>query len=236
LPISAVPPYHCGRMLVFLDESGDAGFKFGLGSSLFFVVTLVIIRDRQVATDLDNTIANLRLRLRTPVDYEFHFTNTKTLWRESFMKEINGFDFRYYSIVINKPALFGERFRSKESFYKFACRIVLQNATRELTNATVVLDGCGSREFQRQLGSYLRRTVNDPTAPEVVIRKLKVQDSKRNNLLQLADMVCGAVARSFTDKKDAKNCRKWLKRREARVQFWPKENPGLSSEGTHTIR
>lgn len=223
-------------MLVFLDESGDPGFKFGEGSSTFFVVTLVVVKDPQTAIDLDNTIANLRLKLRTPKDYEFHFTATSPKWRESFMKEINGFAFRYHSIVINKPALYSEGFRVKESFYKFACKIVLQNAAKELANATVILDGCGSREFQRQLTTYLRRNINDPDAPVVAIKKLKIQDSRRNNMLQLADMVCGAVARSFSEKKDAQLYRRWLKPCEARVQFWPKESPGLSSEGTHTIR
>lgn len=165
--------------LVFLDESGDPGFKFGAGSSIFFVVTLVLVPDGATAAALDHTIANLRLRLRTPKDYEFHFTDTCPAWREAFMKEINGFAFRYHSIVINKPALTGEGFLVKESFYKFACRIVLQNAARELNNATVVLDGCGSREFQRQLRSYLRRAINDPQPPSVPIKKLKIQDSRR---------------------------------------------------------
>jgi hypothetical protein len=222
--------------LVFLDESGDAGFKFGEGSSAFFVVTLVIIPDASSAESLDKTIANLRVKLKTPANYEFHFTATCSAWRTAFVKEINGLNFRYHSIVINKPALRGEGFRVKESFYKFACKIVLQNAARELTNATVVLDGCGSREFQRELGSYLRRNINTPDAPSIAIKKLKVQDSRKNNLLQLADMVCGAVARSFTNKKDARDYRRWLKPREARVQFWPKESPGLSLSGTHTIR
>jgi hypothetical protein len=223
-------------MLVFLDESGDAGFKFGEGSTTFFVVTLVLIKDLQVAADLDQTIERLRKELGTPASYEFHFTSTCSRWRESFMKEVNGFGFRYHSIVINKPALYSEGFRNKESFYKFACKIVLQNAVKEMTNATVVLDGCGSREFQRQLGSYLRRNINEAGAPTVAIKKLKMQDSRRNNLLQLADMVCGAVARSFSNKGDAQIYRRWLKPCEARVQFWPKENPGLSSEGTHTLR
>ncbi|ACB73822.1 DUF3800 domain-containing protein [Opitutus terrae] len=223
-------------MLVFLDESGDAGFKFGEGSSTFFVVTLVIVPDPASAASLETTIAQLRHKLHTPPDYEFHFTATCAAWRESFMKEVNGLNFRYHPIVINKPALRGEGFKCKDSFYKFACRIVLENAAKELSDATVVLDGCGSREFQRELGSYLRRRLNPSDAAGLVIKKLKIQDSRRNNLLQLADMVCGAVARSFSGRKDAQLYRRWLKPREARVQFWPKENPGLSSEGTHTLR
>src|SRR5690606_37977179 len=140
-----------------------------------------------------------------------------------FLKEVNGFNFGYHSIVINKRKLTSERFCKKEEFYIFACKIVLDNAAKELTDATVILDKCGSWEFQRKLCGHLRREVNIPDAPTVVIKKLKTQDSKTNNLLQLADMICGAVARSYSDKKDPHMYRKWIRPREKRVQFWPKE-------------
>jgi hypothetical protein len=223
-------------MLVFLDESGDAGLKLGEGSSAYFVVTLVIFADDTVATSVDNTISGLRRRLKLPPHFEFKFAKLNQRHRESFLKEINGFDFCYHSIVINKAAVHGAGFRIKESFYKFTCRLVLQNAAILLNDATVIIDGCGDREFRRELKSYLCRTVNDPAAQQVRIKKLKLQDSHKNNLLQLADMVCGAVARSFSEKADRLSYRRWLKPREKRVQFWPKENPGLSSEGTLTIR
>jgi hypothetical protein len=86
----------------------------------------------------------------------------------------------------------------------------------------VVIDGSGSERFRQQLATYLRRRVNDPTAPSRAIRKVKIQDSKRNNLLQLADMVCGALARSYGGKSDAESYRKIIRHREYSVQFWPK--------------
>jgi Protein of unknown function (DUF3800) len=223
-------------MLVFLDESGDAGLKLSAGSSPYFVVTLVVFERDQIAHDVDATIDRLRATLGLHREFEFHFAKLDRPRREIFFKEINGFDFCYFAIVINKAALRGEGFAVKESFYKFACGLVLKNAAATLEAATVVIDGSGNRDFKRQLTSYLRRTVNDPETPVVKIRKLKLQDSHRNNLLQLADMVCGAVARSFSAKPDAAVYRRWLKPRERRVQFWPKENPGLAREGTHTIR
>jgi hypothetical protein len=223
-------------MLVFLDESGDAGLKLDTGSSRHFVVTLVVFENPQVAHDLDATIDRLRTTMGLHPSFEFHFAKMDRLRREKFFKEINGFEFGYYAIVINKAALHGEGFKIKESFYKFACGLVLKNAASMLNDATVVIDGSGDREFKRQLTSYLRRTVNDPAVQQVKIKKLKLQDSHRNNLLQLADMVCGAVARSFSEKPDATHYRRWLRPREKRVQFWPKENPGLASKGTHTIR
>lgn len=223
-------------MLVFLDESGDAGLKLTQGSSAHFVVTLVVFEQNNVAQDVDSTIARLRTKLGFSPGFEFKFAKLDRKHRECFLKEINGFQFCYYSIVINKQALHGEGFKVKESFYKFACQLVLKNASAMLNDATVVIDGSGDRDFKRQLKSYLRRTVNDPQAENVRIGKLKLQDSHRNNLLQLADMICGAVARSFSEKPDRAVYRRWIQPREKRVQFWPKENPGLAPEGTHTIR
>lgn len=209
-------------MLVFLDESGDAGLKLTAGSSPYFVVTLVIFENHDVANGVDRTIDRLREKFRFAPGFEFKFAKLDRKHREDFLKEINGFDFCYFSIVINKSALQAEGFKVKESFYKYACRLVLSNATVMLNDATVVLDGCGDREFRRQLKSYLCRTVNDPEATTVKIRKLKLQDSRQNNLLQVADMVCGAVARYYSQKVDRLVYRAWLKPREKRVQFWPK--------------
>ncbi len=39
-------------MLVFIDDSGDAGFKLGKGSSEFFVISAVIFDDNLEAEKL----------------------------------------------------------------------------------------------------------------------------------------------------------------------------------------
>jgi hypothetical protein len=55
-----------------------------------------------------------------------------------------------------------------------------------------------------------------------VIKKVKAQQSHANNLLQLADMVCGAVARSFrAGKKEAGGYRKIIEPKELSVEIWP---------------
>ncbi|HEU5080472.1 MAG TPA: DUF3800 domain-containing protein [Opitutaceae bacterium] len=208
--------------LVFIDESGDVGLKIESGSSPYFVVTLVVFQNEASARSADNTIANLRTRMGVSENFEFHFSKISNKHRLSFFKEVNGIEFSYYSIVINKRGLTGPGFSVKESFYKYACKLVLTNAAAALRESTVVLDGCGSREFKRELCGYLRRAVNNPAAEFVAIKKLKLQESHRNNLIQLADMVCGAVGRSFSDRPDKDEYRKWLRPREKRVQFWPK--------------
>lgn len=208
-------------MLVFIDESGDPGLKLNAGSSDYFIVTLVAFEDNEEALAADQRIEALKGELGFRREFEFKFNKLKGDFREAFLSAVAGFGWFYFSIVINKRKLTGPGFRFKESFYKYTCGLVFENAKPHLDQATVVIDGSGSREFRRQLGSYLRKRVNEPSGSRF-IRKVKVQDSQSNNLVQLADMVCGAVARSYMEKEDAQRYRRLIAHREIYVQFWPK--------------
>jgi len=208
-------------MLVFLDESGDPGMKLSGGSSDLFIVALVIFNDRDEAHACDTRIDLLRRELKMPEGMEFKFHKSNQVIRSIFLEAVGRYDFFYFGIVINKSELLSPNFRIKDSFYKYTCSLVFENAKPHLNDATVVIDGSGSRDFRNQLSSYLKRRINDQKNGGRQIGKVKIQDSHRNNLLQLADMVCGAVARSYTDKNDAKDYRRLISHREMRVQVWP---------------
>jgi hypothetical protein len=209
-------------MLVFIDESGDPGLKLESGSTDYFIVTLVAFEENEEALATDQRIQLLKRELNFPPEFEFHFNKVKGAYRETFLAAVAGFSWFYFSNVINKRKLTGPGFKFKESFYKYACGLVFENAKPYLDNATVVIDGSGSREFRRELGTYLRKRINDKKGDSRFIGKIKLQDSQSNNLLQLADMVCGAVARSYSQKDDAKTYRRLIAHREIYVQFWPK--------------
>jgi hypothetical protein len=209
-------------MLVFIDESGDAGLKIASGSSQYFIVTLVGFRDSEEAQKADEKIDLLRKECGFPDNFEFHFNKLACKHRERFLRGIAAHRFFYLSIVINKRNLTGKGFQYKESFYKYTCKLVFENAKQYLQDAIVVIDGSGSREFRQQLATYLKKCINEKDSDCRNIKKVKMQDSKNNNLLQLADMVCGAVARSYGSKTDARLFRGIIRHREIYVQFWPK--------------
>lgn len=204
-------------MLVFIDESGDTGRKIEQGSSRYFVVVLVLFEDHEEALACDQHIGILRKELKMSEWQEFKFNKMRRNQREEFLKTVLPFSFFYFGIVINKDPqkLYGNGFKVKESFYKYACSLVFESARPYLQNATVVVDGSGSREFKRRLQSYLRRKTDG------LIRKVKIQSSHSNNLLQLADMIAGAVHRSFSQKGDRDVYRPIIKPREIKVQVWP---------------
>ena len=70
--------------------------------------------------------------------------------------------------------------------------------------------------------TYLKKNLNNKDDDLPKIKTVKIEDSHKNNLIQLADMVCGAVARSYSEKSDRNIYREILKKKERSVQFWPK--------------
>ena len=210
-------------MLVFVDESGDPGLQLDRGSSKYFIVTLVLFEEDDEAEAADQRIALLRRELRIASNFEFHFSENKAAIRLAFLTAIEPYDFFYFGIVINKEKLFGEGFKFKESFYKYTCGLVFENAKQYLNQATIIFDGSGSKDFRRQLHRYLKRKINDKDKSYSYIKKVKIQDSSNNNLIQMVDMLCGAVRRSFrSDTKQDQQYRDIIRHREIYVQFWPK--------------
>ncbi|MFA5271099.1 MAG: DUF3800 domain-containing protein, partial [Candidatus Omnitrophota bacterium] len=131
------------------------------------------------------------------------------------------YDFFYAGIVLNKTPekLWGDGFRNKESLYKYASKLVFENIKPYLEQAVVVIDESGKKEFRSQLAKYLRTKVE---IDHKMVRKIKMQDSKTNNLLQLADYVCSVISRKEQGKPDACEYRNFISKKEIYVQVWPK--------------
>lgn len=209
-------------MLVFFDESGDTGFKIGTGSSDLFTVTMVVFEDHDDAQAADDRIALLRREMAKPASFEFHFAKNSDLVRRAFFEAMAPYNFYFFSFVLDKTQLRHLDWPSSEAFYQYLCGLIFESAKPHLDNAIVKLDSCGGREFRMEISTYLKRRINDPQSGRRYIRKVVSSKSNGNNLLQLADMVCGAVARAQGAKKsDADAFYRLIKHREIWVRRWP---------------
>lgn len=211
-------------MLVFIDESGDPGMRGKPGSSKYFIVTAVIFNDNDEAGRCEESICRLRTTLRLHERFEFHFNKCNNQIRERFLEAVSGRTFIYHSMVMNKRLLWSSRFLDSGEFYRFTAGIVIQNAGNQLNDAIIIIDECGDRGFRKALSDHLKRAANTRGTKGVKkIKHVKMQNSQSNNLLQLADMVCGAVGRSLNESgPSAWKYRRIIRAREAKVQLWPK--------------
>ncbi len=208
-------------MLAFIDESGDPGRKIDRGSSAFFTVAMVTFEEKEVAAACDERINLLRFELGLRKDYEFHFYSNSRKVRLAFLEAVLPYEFFYHAFALNKdPArLYGQGFNFKGPLYKYVCGLVFENAKPYLADATVVIDKSGDREFRNQLAAYLRRKMKETgTNP---IHKIKMEESRTNNLLQLADYVAGVTNRYVSKRSDAPMYRRLMAAREFQLRIWP---------------
>jgi hypothetical protein len=190
------------KQFVFIDDSGDPGFKLGLGSSSHFVIACVIFNDPLDAEEAALTIKKFRRDLGWRQDREFKFNKTKKSITKDLLDAVCSSDFSVRAICIDKSVIRSHEMKTKQdSFYNYAIKEVLSKSTK-LSEASVKLDGHAGRAYKKSAITYLRREVN---ARSKKIAKVKFVDSKTDNLVQLADLVAGSILRSTQSDKSDKN-------------------------------
>ena len=193
-------------MLILIDESGDAGFKLTRGSSSHFVVAMVIFRDFAQAEAAGRAIGEARQRLR--VKPEFKFNKCAHPVRDAFFEAVRPFAFGVRALVVDKQRVYSDNLRNHaDSFYSYFVRLLLKYDDALIEGARIKIDGSASHEFKRDLAHYLRTRQSEKN-----IVSIKFFDSHRDNLIQLADMAAGAIARSYREgeRKDAHRWRDML--------------------------
>lgn len=209
-------------MLVFIDESGDSGFKFDEGSSDIFTIVLVVFNENEEAELCDQKIQLLKHELWWRENEEFHFKRNSDKVRTLFFEAIAPYNFYYYGFVLNKRKLFSEWFRSKDSFYKCISGYIFENAKEKLEDAKIIIDENGNNEFRNSLAKYLKTKMNGGNIRR--IKEIKMQASHKNNLLQLADYIASGLNRLHNTGKERSEYGhiKKISSKEIYVQIWPK--------------
>lgn len=178
-------------MLVLIDESGDAGFKLHRGSSPVFSLVMVIFQDIKEA---ERTSAAIKvLQEEQCLLPEFKFSGTRNVVKDIFFKTVSSFDFTVRAVVIRKELIRSAHLKTHtERFYAFFMRNMMSHDGGVLKGARIKIDGSGSRKFKKEMVTYLRRNTNDGALGRVTFEK-----SHSDHLIQLADMVSGAIHRSY---------------------------------------
>ncbi len=198
-------------MLVFIDDSGDPGFKFDKGSTSHFIISMVIFDDELEAEKTAVAIKELKRKIGFSDQTEFRFFKTNNRYKIEFLNTIAKFDFRIRCLVVDKTKIYSPELKgNKNSFYAYFIKEVLKNNNDTIINAKIRLDGGGSREFRKTFLTYLRRELN--SKDKKVIQNFKMVDSKRDVLIQMADMIAGSMNRAQNrEKKDCDDYRNIIK-------------------------
>jgi len=201
-------------MIIFIDESGDTGFKVAKGSSESFVIALVIFDTESDAEKTAEIINDFKEEMRESLRSEIKFNKLEKFERLEFLNRIKDCKFRIRTIIIQKEFIETSDLTLDTKFdYKFFLRQLLEHNNHTLIDAKLRLDGFAERRFRKAMNTYLRQNLNSKTKKKV-IRDIKFVNSKNNSLIQLADMIAGSIHRYYQkDKNDSKVYRKVIKER-----------------------
>lgn len=189
------------KQYIFIDESGDPGFKLEKGSSEYFVIACIIFKDKLEMERTAFLIKDLRRNLGFSDNVEFKFSQSKNEVKINFLTQINKTDWSVVALIINKRKIYSHKLKSdKNKFYNFLIKNLLKY-NEIISNAKINIDGSGDREFKRSFKTYLNKELN--IVGNKKFTDFKFVDSKKDVLIQMSDMVCGSIRKYYeTNNKD----------------------------------
>lgn len=174
--------------LVFIDDSGDPGFRFTRGSSRFFVFALICFEDKANAHNISNSIRVLRGALGKDDQFEFKSSKSNNNHKTEFWNVVNEFDYHISAVIVNK-----EKFRNKsiitnsEHFYNYILHQTINNNRIYLENSSIYVDGNYPKKYKQKIQKYMNNNIVFDNY------NLRFINSRTNLMIQMADMAAGAI-------------------------------------------
>ena len=189
------------KQLIFIDDSGDPGFKFNRGSSRYFVIACVIFDSKISAEYTSASIKMLKEQMGWKQEREFKFHRANDEQKKLFFSTIKKHEFKICALVVDKSKIVEPDLKKSESFYSYVIKKVLDNY-KNMKLARVCLDGSGNKNFRKKSTAYIRKTINKNNRRMVEFRLV---DSRSDVLIQLADMIAGAINAKYDKTKRFKH-------------------------------
>jgi hypothetical protein len=174
-------------VLVFIDESGDPGFKVDRGASPIFVAVTVIFEQDQHAAITQLAIEGSQARrIHKP---EFKFSECGDRVRDLFFEAVRCCPFRVRAVLIRKEVIYSPRLKAdRDRFYAHFVKSMMKYDSGLLANAKIISDGSWDREFRNNLNCALRQQLG-----QGVIKDLRFKNFRSDLLIRLPT---GALAPS----------------------------------------
>jgi hypothetical protein len=134
-------------VLVFIDESGDPGFKVDRGASPIFVAVTVIFEQDQHAAITQLAIEGSQARrIHKP---EFKFSECGDRVRDLFFEAVRCCPFRVRGVLIRKEVIYSPRLKAdRDRFYAHFVKSMMKYDSGLLANAKIISDGSGIVNFE----------------------------------------------------------------------------------------
>lgn len=193
---------------VYIDESGDEGFRFGegRGSSQWFVLSAVVTRSE---SDLETVklVDEVREALRKNQRADLHFRDLRHEQRLPYIQRIAAARVRTVSVLVHKPSLHADVYSAKGLLYNYATRLLLErvswlcrDARRDDAHRARLVFSNRSNMSYKELCGYLALLKRQSEERDIRIdwtavdcEEVQIYEHSKRMGLQLADAVASAM-------------------------------------------
>lgn len=185
-------------MFVFMDDSGDAPLP---GMQDYFALTAIAFQTEASRDGMDAAISAIRPKWGKGANFEFKFTNLGDQRRTEFFGTIAPLPFKYSSCVLQKSGLRGQ-WTDKCYAYERVIREVVNGliphfrqvdeAQKKPLKIRVLADMHTDPDYLRLLQAEFGKLHAKDGTQMARRNHVKLGKSSSFNLLQLADLICGA--------------------------------------------
>lgn len=200
--------------------------QLGRGSSNYFTLVALVFADQDAAQAARSAIRALRVELGPAAKNEFKFNKMKDRYKDRFFETIAGLDYSFHSFTLNKAKLMTGALSEPNRMYRKVTGWTLENLTDSLVgprapkHATIIFDACGNREFYERFERFAVQLAATRLRNGATMRVL-AQPSHTDELLQMADMVCGAINQMRNGGHGCLEYYRHVFKRATTLRFWP---------------
>jgi len=184
-------------MFVFIDDSGDANLQV----RPYYALSAVAFRIKAETDGIGDRIHELRKNWGKKDGFEFKFSKLDPDRQTEFFQRVRDSPLRYASCVLRKKAAMGKSWLQRTSVYERVMRDLVavlgvyfktvDDAQDKPLRVSVVADECTDPDYWKHLDAAFGKLHSKDGLR--MAKKPKPGKSASWNLLQLADMVCGAA-------------------------------------------
>jgi hypothetical protein len=183
---------------IFLDESGDLGFKDA--SSKWFIFTIAIVQDKRV---LEREVKKVWRTLRKKHSRlnELHASNEKDVTRSRLLSRLGALDqLKVQSIVLNKEKVYVDLKNQKNILYNYTANILLDRLHSKGVvppgdHIELYIDRKDTKKSLRQ--NFLNYLASSMESRKVKNFKIELHTSHENKSLQAVDFISWAIFRKY---------------------------------------
>jgi len=183
-------------LYIYLDESGDLGFKEK--SSKHFVITLLIVENKKPIENYIKRIRQRKLKKLYRKHSEIKFTKSDELIRKKILKSLARKDIEISSLILKKEQVYGYLRDHRNEIYTYLSGIIIDKIIRRPRDRKIkiIVDKSLPKIKRKEFNEYVKNKIQSSLVHKIDI-EIKHEDSNKEKCLQAVDFISGAIYNKY---------------------------------------